>query len=224
MKKKASNPLMERIDIDYSISPAENLAGSVVHMVGFGLNLTTAALLIVFSALKGNTIQIVSFSLFAAFMNIYLIFSVLFHSLTNVDAKKVFKILERCSGYLILIGVFIPLTLIAIGGTKGWIYLSVFLAINLIGIINTAIYGRITEIVTTVIHFLIFIYIVLFFVLNFPLVSTMFMVWIGIALALFLTGLIMEEMKGIKLHHAIGHLCFLLANISLFMGFFFYLI
>jgi len=216
---------MERIDIDYSISPNENLAGSIVHIVGFGLNLTTAALLIVFSALKGNSAtQIVSFSLFAAFMNIYLIFSVLFHSLTNIDAKKVFKILERCSGYLILVGVFIPLTLVALEGTLGWIYLSIFIVINLVGIINTAIYGKITEMITTIVHLLIFIYIILFFSLNFPLVSTMFMVWIGIAMILFMIGLIMENMKGIRFNHAIGHFCILLANISLFMGFFFHLI
>jgi hemolysin III len=224
MKKKIPKPIMDRIDLDYSITPAENLASSIVHMVGFGLNLTTAALLIVFSALKGNTIQIVSFSIFAAFMNIYYIFSVLFHSLVNIEAKKVFKILERCSGYLILIGIFIPLTLVAMDGMKGWIYLSIFIFLNLAGIITTAIHGKMTELLITIIQFLIFIYIILFFILNFPLVSNAFMIWIAIAIILFLSGLIMEEMKGIKFNHALGHLCLLLANISIFFGFFFYLI
>lgn len=224
MKQKKANLLLDRIDLDYSISQSENLASSIVHMVGFGLNLTTAALLIVFSALRGNTIQIVSFALFAAFMNIYFIFSVLFHSLDNVEAKKVFKILERCSGYLILTGIFIPITLIAIGGFKGWLYLGIFIFLNLIGIINTAIYGKLKETITAILHVLIFIYLVIFFILTFPLVSVTFMIWLGIALILFIIGLILEDLKGIKFHHALGHGCFLLANISIFFGFFFYLI
>ncbi len=222
--RKKRNFLLDRIDLDYSISHSENLASSVVHMVGFGLNLTTAALLIVFSALKGNTIQIVSFSLYAAFMNIYFIFSILFHSLGNVEAKKVFKVLERCAGYLILIGIFIPVTLIALGGTAGWIQLGIFAFLNLVEIINTAIYGKKREIITTVLHVLIFIYLVLFFIFTFPLVSISFMIWLGIALILFFIGLILEDMRGIKFHHALGHFCFLIANISLFFGFFLHLI
>jgi hemolysin III len=224
MKKRGANPLLDRIDLDYSISQSENLASSVVHMVGFGLNMTTAALLIVFSALKGSAIQIVSFSLFAAFMNIYLIFSVLFHILVHVEAKKVFKILEKCSGYLILTGVFIPLTLIGLGGTIGWIYLAVFLFLNLIAIINTAVHSKSNEMITTILNILIFIYIVLFFALNFPLISDAFMVWMGSAFLLFILGLILEGLKGVKFHHAIGHFYFLMANICLFFGFFFYLI
>ena len=33
MKRKAHNPLLDRIDLDFSISPSENLASSIVHMV-----------------------------------------------------------------------------------------------------------------------------------------------------------------------------------------------
>jgi len=32
MKKKA--PVMDRIDLDYSVSPAESMAGSIIHMIG----------------------------------------------------------------------------------------------------------------------------------------------------------------------------------------------
>jgi len=209
--------------LDYSVSPAESMAGSIIHMIGFGLNLTTVALLIVFSALKGTTTQIVSFALYGAFLNIYLIFSVLFNSLTAIDAKKVFKILERCSGYLLLIGIFIPVTLIVMGN-KGWIYLSIFMLLNIAGMINTAIYGKLKETINAGIHVLTFIFIVLFFVFNYKLFDMMFLLWLGIAFVLFLVGLIFEDLKGIKFHRAYGYFCFLLATICLFFGYFFYLI
>ena len=216
------SPYLERVQIDFSVSKQDELASSIVHMIGFGLNLTAMVLLVVFSALKGNSTQIVSFTLFGAFLNIYYIFSVLFHSFQGSITKRVFRILELCGTYLLMAGVAIPLSLVVIGGQIGWIFFGIFVGLSILGIVNIATNQPGTSTRATILHIFLLITGVVFVILTYSDFPAGLKIWMGISMLSLSLGLFIRGLRGIAFRHAFSHLAYLVASISLFFSFFVY--
>lgn len=223
MNRRKGNYL-EKIKIDYSLGKDEELAAAIIHIIGFALNITAMVLLIVFAAMKGNTTQIVSFAMYGAFHNFYYIFSVLYHSFTGYNSKKVFKIFEQGSKYLVFAGMAIPITLVVIGGNLGWIFFGILIFLNLLGIINVALHKINKHTNAFFINFALLIAVVVMLVLSWSQFSFGLLLWLGIAILSALLGLIFHQLKSITFHHGISHLLYVFANVAIFFGFFFHLI
>lgn len=213
---------LDRVFVDFSIRREDEIASSVVHIVGFGINMILAALLIVFSAINHRSpVEIVSFSVFSILFNLYFIFSILFHSLENIKAKKIFKVLEVASKYLVFIGIAMPLTLAVIGGKVGWIYFSIFLILNLFGLIITYLNKPKSSTFITLINGFLFLALMLFLILNAKLFSSIVILWFAISFVFLLIGLFFQNFGGFRFHHATSHLAYLFICVALFFGFFF---
>jgi hemolysin III len=218
------SPYLERVQIDFSISRNDELASSIVHMVGFGLNLTAMVLLVVFSALQGDSTRIVSFTLFGAFLNLYYIFSVLFHSFQGSATKRVFRILELSGGYLLVAGVAIPLSLVVIDGLIGWTFFGLFIGLCTIGIVNIATNTPGAQTRATILHIFLLITGIIFVILTYSSFSIGLKFWMGIAILAVLVALFVRSLRGIAFRHALSHLCYVIASMALFFGFFIYYI
>lgn len=59
--------------------------------------------------------------------------------LIKLEGKKILRILDHCNVYLLVYGTYIPISLLGIGGTLGWILFGFVSVITLIGIILTSI-------------------------------------------------------------------------------------
>jgi hemolysin III len=215
---------LDRVKIDFSLSKNEEMAGAIIHIIGFALNITAMVLLIVFAAMKGHTKQIVSFALYGAFYNFYYIFSVLYHSFTGYNSKKVFKIFEQGSKYLVFAGMAIPITLVVVGGNLGWIFFGILIFLNLLGIINVALYKISKNTNAFFINFALIVAVVVMLVLSWSQFGFGLLLWLGIAILCALLGLAFHQLKSITFHHGISHLLYVFANVAIFFGFFFHLI
>ena len=224
MVNEQNNEYLNRINLDYSISRVQDMISAVIHMVGFGLNFSALALLIVFSALDGNPTKIVSLALYGSFCSIYLIFSVLYHALAQPAAKKLFRIFEISGKYLLIAGVSIPLTLVALGGNPGWLFFGLFMATCLLGIILAIANCEKLKIVIVITNILIVLILIAFIIFTYNILAAGLKLWLGIAFGLLILGVLMKDMKGVKFNHAFSHLCYVLSTVCLFFGFFFYLI
>lgn len=224
MRNQQNNDYLDRVKLDYSISRSQDLASAIIHMVGFGMNFSILALLIVFSALDGNSIKIVSFALYGSFCNIYFIFSVLYHALANPIAKKVFRIFEVASKYLLVAGVSIPLSLIVLGGNLGWIFFYLFTGLCLIGIILVTLNKSSRRIYLLIVNILLALVVLVYVVLSYNVINPGLKLWFSIASLLLVMGVALKEMKGISFHHAISHFCYIVASVCIFFGFFFHLL
>ena len=87
----------------------EEIFSAVSHGVGGLLGIAALVLLIIFAAINGNALDVVGVSIYGATLIILYTISTLYHSLTNETAKKVFKILDHCSIYLLIAGTFTPM-------------------------------------------------------------------------------------------------------------------
>lgn len=126
-------------DINF-YTKGEEIANAITHGIGALLSIAACVLLIVFSAQTGDGFKVVSFTVFGVSLIILYLGSTLYHSITNQRAKKVFRIIDHSSIYLLIAGTYTPFTLTVLRNGKGWWIFGVVWGISLIGIVMKAIW------------------------------------------------------------------------------------
>ncbi len=128
----------EKITIPkYTLS--EELISSISHGIGVLLSIAALVLCVVFSAIKHNPIAIISSCIYGTSLIVLYLMSCLYHAFKPNRAKKVFRIFDHCSIFLLIAGSYTPFLLLTIGGAKGMIMLAIIWAAAIIGIIGDSI-------------------------------------------------------------------------------------
>ncbi|MBO5349454.1 MAG: hemolysin III family protein [Clostridia bacterium] len=135
---------MSNIENTLSIKPkytlSEELISAISHGIGMFLAIAGMVLCIVKSAIEGNTIGVVSSSLYGSFMIILYLMSTLYHSFKPTSkAKKVFRIFDHCSIFLLIFGTYVPYTLVTLKGALGWSLFGIVLGAAVLGIVLNAV-------------------------------------------------------------------------------------
>jgi hemolysin III len=65
--------------------------------------------------------------------------STIYHALKKNLAKRVFRILDHCTIYLLIAGTYIPIVLVGIGGVWGWTFFGVVTGAAVLGIVLNAV-------------------------------------------------------------------------------------
>lgn len=122
----------------YGYTKGEEIFNWVSHTVGAGLGVAALVLMIVFAAIgNGSALDIVGVCIFGVTLIILYTISTLYHALTNEKAKKVFKVLDHCSIYVLIAGTFTPIcfSLIDTIGTKMIILVCAIWLVAILGIV-----------------------------------------------------------------------------------------
>ena len=130
--------LLDRIKIPkYSLG--EEITNAILHGIGALLSIAALVLCVVFSAIHGNAYAVVSSCIYGSTLIILYTMSCLYHSLKINKAKKVFRIIDHCSIFLLIAGTYTPYTLVSLNGLIGWIMFSVVWCSAILGIVLNAI-------------------------------------------------------------------------------------
>lgn len=116
----------------------EELISAISHGVGALLAITALILCIVRGAHHG-AINVVSGVIYGVSLIILYTMSTLYHSFKPNRAKKVFRVFDHCSIFLLIAGSYTPFTLITLNGTNGWIMFAVIWACAITGIVFNSI-------------------------------------------------------------------------------------
>ena len=108
----------------------------------FGLLLSFIALFLLLKNSHGELNRIVSFSIFASSGILLFLASTLYHSLTNIRAKQLFKLLDHCAIYLLIAGTYTPLFAITLAGPLGYTLLAFIWLFALSGILFKIKFGN----------------------------------------------------------------------------------
>lgn len=202
----------------------EEFLHALTHGIGAVLSIACLVLLIVFSSMTGNPWKIVSVTIFGATMLFMYLSSTLVHSLPQGKWKDVFLIFDHSSIYLFIAGTYTPFLFVPLKGPLGWVLFGIIWSIAVIGILLK-----------------------LFFVKQFPVLSTfayILMGWLiviawhplkeafhthGILLLviggiLYTVGAFFYLYKKIPYHHVIWHVFVLAGSLFHFSAIFFYLL
>ena len=117
----------------------EEILNAISHGVGALLAVAGLVLLVVRAAKYGGAINVVSVAIFGASMIVLYLVSCLYHALAESKGKRVFQVLDHCSIFFLILGTYIPLCLVNIGGVLGWTVFGVNAACAVVGIVLNAV-------------------------------------------------------------------------------------
>lgn len=205
----------------YSIG--EEIFSGVAHCVGALLSIAATVLLIVFSALRGNTMGVVASSIYGGTMIVLYTMSTLYHALTNETAKKVFRIFDHCSIFLLIAGTYTPYCLCTLWGRGGLGILIAIWTCAVLGIVFNAIALEKVKSVSLVFYVVMGLAILFRLPTLLQLLPLGAIIWMCIAGAVYILGIIFYLWK-VKYMHSIWHLFVLSGSICFFFSIFLYVI
>jgi len=80
----------------------EELVNSITHGIGAVLGVAGTVVAIVWAALYGDAYSVVAASIYGAMLIILYTMSTLYHAFTNKTVKKVFRIFDHCTIFLLI--------------------------------------------------------------------------------------------------------------------------
>ena len=132
--EKNKKTIKERITLpNYTLG--EELISSISHGVGALLSIAALVLCIISAAKGGSALAVVASCIYGSSLIILYLMSCLYHALAKNKAKKVFRVFDHCSIFLLIAGTYTPFLLITIGGTKGIIMLVIMWIAAITGIV-----------------------------------------------------------------------------------------
>jgi len=101
----------------------EEVANSTLHGIGVVLGIVALPTLLIFAAMshEDRGYKIAASIVYCLAMIVLYLSSTLYHSLTNEKAKRVFKVLDHASIYLLIAGTYTPFCLITLRPYGGWV-------------------------------------------------------------------------------------------------------
>ncbi len=126
---------------EYTIG--EEVANSITHGVGALLSLLGTALLLYRAACSGTTLHVVSFAIYGSCLFLLHLSSTLYHALRPPRAKRVFRIFDHCSIYLLIAGTYTPFLLLSLWGLWGLTLLVAIWTLAILGVVFKSLFiGR----------------------------------------------------------------------------------
>jgi len=121
----------------------EEIANSVTHGVGALLSLIGTAILLYRAARYGTTLHVVSFAVYGSCLFLLHLSSTLYHAIRPPRAKRVFRVFDHCSIYLLIAGTYTPFLLLSLWGRWGLTLLVAIWTLAIAGIVFKSLFiGR----------------------------------------------------------------------------------
>ena len=196
----------------------ETIANSVSQGVAALLALVALIILCVTAVNHGGGIHLAAALVFAIPMVLAALMSTLYHALQSERAKRVFKVLDYSSTYLLIAGAFTPYCLITLAGSGGEMLCGVEWALAVVGIVIEAIWATRPRWV----HGILYAAMCLPFLMSMPTLAatlaTPGFVLLIVALLILAVSLVFRWFSGVQYLRFVFHLVALAGFVCLFLS------
>ncbi len=121
----------------YSLS--EELISSISHGIGALLSIAALLLCLVVAISHQDAYRVVSAAIYGATLILLYLMSTLYHALKVNKAKRVFRVIDHCSIFLLIAGTYTPYTLVTLRPTVGWWLFALVWGAAIVGIVLNAV-------------------------------------------------------------------------------------
>lgn len=204
-------------------SLGEEITHSITHGIGAGLSVAGLTVLVVLAALFGDVYQIVSFSIYGGTLVLLFLASTLYHSFQNPKVKRVFKVIDHASIYLLIAGTYTPFLIVGIRGTLGWTLLAIVWGLALLGVSFKALFIHRFQKLSVLAYVLMGWLCVIAtkqMLANIPLGG---LIWLAAGGVVYTVGVIFYALKKYRYTHAVWHLFVMGGSICHYFAVLFYL-
>lgn len=112
---------------------------TVTHVLGAALALAGLVVLVVSASMKGDAWRITSFSIYGGTLFLLYLASSLYHSASG-RLKKILRVIDHQSIYLLIAGTYTPFTLVTLRGPWGWSLFGVVWGLAAFGVVLDALH------------------------------------------------------------------------------------
>ncbi len=204
----------------------EEIANSITHGIGVVFSIVILTILLVYAIWKRSTLSIVGFSIYGLCSIFLYTSSTLYHSFQKEKIKKILRIFDHSSIFLLIAGTYTPVALLAMDGywrigilTMAWGIAIVGIVFKIITFNNFDRHKILSLLLYIAMGWLIVIAIK-------PMIQSMpagFFIWLLAGGLAYTLGTIFYAIKRIPYNHAIWHLFVLGGSVLHFLGIFRYL-
>jgi hemolysin III len=194
------------------------------HALGFVLGIIGLVALLLLAMGDGDTLKIVSFTIFGCSLVITYGTSTLYHSTTSPLRRSRLRIMDHASIYILIAGSYTPFTLITLQGPVGWTLFSISWGMAITGITLKFYFTGRYRLLSTLMY--VFMGWLIVFAI-FPLIEkmpVMGMRWLVAAGLAYTLGAILYAIKKIPFNHAIFHVLTMVGSICHFVAVYRYVI
>ncbi len=200
----------------------EELANFISHAAGGVLSVAALIILIIRAVSLGNTLDIVSFTIFGSALILMYTTSSIFHALRWNKAKEVFEILDHSVIYVLIASTYTPFLLVVVGGKEGITLLVIEWLICILGIVFKSFFVQKFVVFSTLLYIIMGWLVV--FVWNDLLasinnLSLLFLILGGV---FYTIGTLFYMWRLFKYHHLVWHIFVIFGSIAHFMRFILY--
>lgn len=206
----------------------EELANAISHGVGLLMAILATAVIIVFAALQGDSVLVVSTSIFGATLILLYFSSTMNHSLKHGKAKDFFHNFDQIAIYLLIAGTYTPLALSIIQNKWGWLMFGIEWGLALSGLLIKAFIPNKFERgvnAFVIISYVIMGWLLLFFIIPlFNKLSSISLILIFAGGLFYSLGIIFFKMEKLKYAHLIWHLMVIGGSVCHWMAIFLFVL
>ena len=130
-------------------SRPEEVAYSLSHGLGLVAALVGAPVLLVHAAQRSDALLIAGTAIFCATILLVYFASTVYHALPSGKAKRVFRVLDHSSIYLLIAGTYTPFTLGVLRGAWGWVLFAIIWLLATVGVVLKAWGGMAHPVIST---------------------------------------------------------------------------
>ena len=195
---------------------------AITHGIGVVLSIVGLVFLVQKGLEYGGAVEVTSYTVYGSTLILLYLSSTLYHSLTFTRARKVFRVIDHCSIFLLIAGTYTPYTLITIGGRLGAILTSVIWLIALLGVVYKTVWFKKFQGLSVWLYIAMG-WISLFF-LNYLYqgLGTRGFIWLMAGGVAFTVGALFYRLKHVKYMHVVWHLFVLTGTVCMFFSIYLY--
>ncbi|GEN50600.1 PAQR family membrane homeostasis protein TrhA [Alkalibacterium pelagium] len=195
---------------------------AITHGIGVILSIVGLVFLVHKGLEYGGAVEVTSYTVYGSTLILLYLSSTLYHSLTFTRARKVFRVIDHCSIFLLIAGTYTPYTLITIGGRLGAILTSIIWLIALLGVVYKTVWFKKFQGLSVWLYIAMG-WISLFF-LNYLYqgLGTRGFIWLMAGGVAFTVGALFYRLKHVKYMHVVWHLFVLTGTVCMFFSIYLY--
>ena len=205
-------------------SPLEEKLNILSHGLGVILGIVALIFLVQHAIQDGETIHLVSFTIYGLSIIILYLASTLYHKATKATLRNRLRVFDHAAIYLLIAGTYTPFALITLEGTTGWIIFGTVWAFAAVGITLKLFFtGKFDKLSTMMYVFMgwIIVFAIKPLMANLSSEGLFWLVAGGIA---YTVGAILYSIQKLPFNHAIFHVFVLAGSIFHFISVYFYVL
>ena len=201
----------------------EELANFISHAAGGVLSVAALVILIIRAVSLGNTLDIVSFTIFGAALILMYTTSSIFHALKWNKAKEIFEILDHSVIYVLIASTYTPFLLIVVGGKEGITLLVIEWLICILGIVFKSFFVQKFVVFSTLLYIIMGWLVVFVWYDLLANISNLSLVFLILGGLFYTIGTLFYMWRLFKYHHLVWHIFVIFGSIAHFFSVYFIL-